>query len=160
MCLPLLIFPCTIKYRSSLLAPAHLGGPGKRAVKWLWCGGALTLLVGTVVCHIHSADGNAVRRRSDGVSQNIFLLRSRSFLFTSVVSCCTRQSQLLQYWSAFSVSLVIFSKLFIGHWLLLVKFSLNEQDMLLIILHRNIDSSRILDSLLPVSQLLRPRFPS
>ena len=36
MCLPLLIFPCTIKSRSSLLAPAHSGGPGKRAVKWLW----------------------------------------------------------------------------------------------------------------------------
>ena len=39
VCLPLLIFPCTIKSRSSLLALAHLGGPGKRAVKWLWCGG-------------------------------------------------------------------------------------------------------------------------
>ena len=37
--LPLLIFPCTIKSRSSLLAPAHQGGPGKRAIKWLWCGG-------------------------------------------------------------------------------------------------------------------------
>ena len=36
-CLPLLIFPCTIKSRSSLLAPAHPGGPGKRAVKRL-CG--------------------------------------------------------------------------------------------------------------------------
>jgi len=24
--------------RSSLLAPAHPGGLGKRAVKWLWCG--------------------------------------------------------------------------------------------------------------------------
>jgi len=34
-----LIFPCTIKSRSSLLAPAHPGGPGKRAVKWLSCGG-------------------------------------------------------------------------------------------------------------------------
>ena len=33
--LPLLIFPCTIKSRSSLLAPAHPGGPGKRAVKRL-----------------------------------------------------------------------------------------------------------------------------
>ena len=33
--LPLLIFPCTI---SSLLALAHPGGPGKRAIKWLWCG--------------------------------------------------------------------------------------------------------------------------
>jgi len=30
VCLPLLIFPCTIKSRSSLLAPAHPGGLGKR----------------------------------------------------------------------------------------------------------------------------------
>ena len=37
LCLPLLIFPCTIKSRSSILAPAHPGGPGKMAVKWL-CG--------------------------------------------------------------------------------------------------------------------------
>jgi len=37
---PLLIFPCTIKSRSSLLAPAHTDGPEKRAVKqlWWWCG--------------------------------------------------------------------------------------------------------------------------
>jgi len=34
--LPLFIFPCTIKPRSSLLAPAHPGGPGNRAVKRLW----------------------------------------------------------------------------------------------------------------------------
>jgi len=39
VCLPLLIFPCTIKSRSSLLAPTHPGGAGKRAVKRLWCGG-------------------------------------------------------------------------------------------------------------------------
>ena len=39
VCLPLLIFPCTIKSGSSLLAPVHPGGTGKRAVKWLWCGG-------------------------------------------------------------------------------------------------------------------------
>jgi len=39
VCLPLLISPCTIKSRSSLLAPSHPGGPGKRAVKRLWCGG-------------------------------------------------------------------------------------------------------------------------
>ena len=38
MCLPLLIFPCTIKSRSSLLVLAHPGGPRKRAVKRLWCG--------------------------------------------------------------------------------------------------------------------------
>ena len=35
VCLPLLIFPCTIKSRSSLLAPAHPDGSGKRAVKRL-----------------------------------------------------------------------------------------------------------------------------
>jgi len=29
VCLPLLVFPCTIKSRSSLLASAHPGGPGK-----------------------------------------------------------------------------------------------------------------------------------
>ena len=33
LCLPLLIFPCTMKSRNSLLAPAHLGGPRKRAIK-------------------------------------------------------------------------------------------------------------------------------
>ena len=39
VCLPLLIFLCNIKSRSSLLAPAHPGGPGERAVKRLWwCG--------------------------------------------------------------------------------------------------------------------------
>jgi len=31
-----LIFPGTIKSRSSLLAPAHPGGPKKMAIKWLW----------------------------------------------------------------------------------------------------------------------------
>ena len=36
VCLPLLIFSCTTKSRSSLLALAHSGGPGKRAVKRLW----------------------------------------------------------------------------------------------------------------------------
>jgi len=36
----LLIFHCTIKSRSFLLAPAHPGGPGKTAIKRLWwCGG-------------------------------------------------------------------------------------------------------------------------
>jgi len=29
-------FPCTTKSGRSLLAPAHPGGPGKRAVKRLW----------------------------------------------------------------------------------------------------------------------------
>ena len=38
LCVPLLVFPCTVESRSSLLAPAHLGGTGKRDVKQLWCG--------------------------------------------------------------------------------------------------------------------------
>ena len=37
MCLPLFIFPCTIKSRSSFLAPAYAGGHGKKAVNG--CGG-------------------------------------------------------------------------------------------------------------------------
>jgi len=37
-----LIFPCTMKSRSSLLALADLGGPGKRAVKRLWWCGVVT----------------------------------------------------------------------------------------------------------------------
>jgi len=44
VCVPLLIFPCTTKSRSSILAPAHPGGPGKRAVKRLWCGGVCVLI--------------------------------------------------------------------------------------------------------------------
>ena len=47
VCLPLLIFHCTIKSRSSLLAPAHPGGPGKRAVKWWWCGAGQILITNT-----------------------------------------------------------------------------------------------------------------
>jgi len=37
LCLPLLILPCTIKSRSSLLAPAHLGGPRKGSCKMVVC---------------------------------------------------------------------------------------------------------------------------
>jgi len=43
MCLPLLIFPCIIKSRSSLLAPAHPGGPGKGAIKRL-CSGVVFII--------------------------------------------------------------------------------------------------------------------
>jgi len=34
--LPLLIFHCTIKSRTSLLAPAHPGGPREWVAKWLF----------------------------------------------------------------------------------------------------------------------------
>jgi len=48
-CLPLLIFPCTIKSRSSLLAAAHPSGPGKRAVKRLWSSSTFILLYTSLV---------------------------------------------------------------------------------------------------------------
>jgi len=44
--------PLHHKSRSSLLAPAHLGGTGKRAVKRLWCGDQSNLTQG----HITTAD--------------------------------------------------------------------------------------------------------
>jgi len=48
VCLPLLISPCTIKSRSSLLAPSHPGGPGKKGRKMVvvWCG---TIMCGSAV---------------------------------------------------------------------------------------------------------------
>ena len=49
VCLPLLISPCTINSRSSLLAPAHPGSPGKRAVKRLWCGGVGSVDIGAML---------------------------------------------------------------------------------------------------------------
>ena len=48
--LPLLILPCTIKSRSSLLAPAYPGGPRKRAIKRLWCG---VVAVWNRACYFH-----------------------------------------------------------------------------------------------------------
>ena len=52
VCLPLLIFPCTIKSRRSLLAPSHPGGPGKRAVKRLWFYSAWGVVTLTVVTYM------------------------------------------------------------------------------------------------------------
>jgi len=43
VCLHLLIFPCSIESRS-FLTQAHPGGPGKMAVKRLWCGVVAMLL--------------------------------------------------------------------------------------------------------------------
>ena len=37
--------PLHHKSRISLLAPAHPGGPGKRAVRWLWCGVVVVVMV-------------------------------------------------------------------------------------------------------------------
>ena len=49
VCLPLLIFPCTIKSRSSLLAPAQPGGFRKRAVKQLWCGVMVVIIIVIII---------------------------------------------------------------------------------------------------------------
>ena len=55
VCLPLLIFPCTIKSRSCLLALAHPGGPGKRAVK--------RLCVCVCVCVLYESQENNLEIR-------------------------------------------------------------------------------------------------
>jgi len=54
-----LIFPCTIKSRSSLLAPAHLGGTGKRAVKWL-CG--VPVYTAKTKIQVHKSQNTMVRK--------------------------------------------------------------------------------------------------
>ena len=51
MCLPLLIFPCTIKSRSSLLALTHLGGPGKKAIKRL-CVVVVVVVINTCIVDV------------------------------------------------------------------------------------------------------------
>jgi len=50
VCLPLLISPCTIRSRSSLLAPAHPGGPRKRAVKRLLCSFCVIIIMIHYLC--------------------------------------------------------------------------------------------------------------
>ena len=61
MCLPLLIFPCTIKSRSSLLAPAHPGGPGKKGRKTVvvWCGNSSSCSV--LSFRVHRTEEHATR---------------------------------------------------------------------------------------------------
>ena len=56
VCLPQLIFPCTIKSRSSLLAPAHPRGR-KRAVK------RLCVCVGVLINHFRHLSWNHVKHR-------------------------------------------------------------------------------------------------
>ena len=52
--------PLHIKSRSSLLAPAHLGAPGKRAVKWLWlwCGVVWLLTVALTALQLKQPGGH------------------------------------------------------------------------------------------------------
>jgi len=72
VCLPLLIFPCTIKSRSSLLAPAHPDGPGKRAVKRLWCG----------------CDGVVGKNASRKMNDYDVVLQTAAFVKTCLLRCC------------------------------------------------------------------------
>jgi len=61
MCLPLLILPCSIKSRSSLLAQAHLGGPGKMATKQLWWCDVLHTIVNLCRVLVVSLPGNRIK---------------------------------------------------------------------------------------------------
>jgi len=65
VCLPLLIFPCTIKSRSSLLAPAHPGSPRKRAVKRL----CVCVCFDTVGGWVTGRNVQLVRKRIKGQQQ-------------------------------------------------------------------------------------------
>ena len=126
VCLPLLIFPCTMKSRSSLLAPAHPGGPGKRAVKWLcvcvWC--HLILEDSTKHWLVMSASIHSAGSRPCGVSrwigkgwgQCIFPGWDESFEIHSVLWHCwvgnlgrARGMQKCYKWSQPQLSLKIFS---------------------------------------------------
>ena len=91
MCLSLLIFPCTIKSRSSLLAPAHRGGPGERAVKRLWwCGGGVKVLMGSgrqSVVSKRASFYNAAKRRKPSkknVKPQLSLHASCTFSFRPI----------------------------------------------------------------------------
>jgi len=85
VCLLLLIFPCTIKSRRSLLAPAHLGGPWKRAIKrlwwWRWCYDRVTLSLLRPSTYFLGA-GNAVEENSSIFSmiQNPLVAVSKTLL--------------------------------------------------------------------------------
>jgi len=70
VCLPMLIFRCTIKSRSSLLALAHPGGPGKRAVKRLFVCVCVCMCVSLYVgmCGDGANDCGALRTAHAGIS--------------------------------------------------------------------------------------------
>jgi len=78
VCLPLLIFPCTIKSRSSLLAPGHPGGPRKGAEKgpengcgvvvlWWWILQSESLHGGCSISYVRSHMADNERMKSSPV---------------------------------------------------------------------------------------------
>jgi len=72
VCLPLLMFPCTIKSRSSLLAPAHQGGPGKRAV--------------VVVYVIRTTQGGLEKANLTNIDSDFCVVGSKMLLL--ILQCC------------------------------------------------------------------------
>jgi len=68
VCMPLVILCSTIKSRSSLLASAHPDGPGKRAVRRLWCGGGGGAAdhAADVVLTVHDSDPREAGGAGDG----------------------------------------------------------------------------------------------
>jgi len=73
VCLPLLVFPCSIKSRSSILELAHPGGPGKRAVKRLWCGGGGYMIL---MCTVYSLLGNVHYDLLAGITYDTCFVRT------------------------------------------------------------------------------------
>jgi len=63
--------PLHKKSRSSLLAPAHPGGPGERAVKRLWCGGQaarMSINICICICRHMRVTGRQVRYKLAAMS--------------------------------------------------------------------------------------------
>jgi len=101
--LPLLIFPCTIKSRSSLLAPAHPGGPGKKGRK---------TVVSVCVCNLSKYDQNVT---TTGIHlQSTLNIQQAVPLFVFLVWChhlqLARSKQIIgcTLWDAFFSKILLF----------------------------------------------------
>ena len=65
--------PLHHKVQSSLLAPAHPGDPGKRAVKRLWCGISETMWT-SILSGIHGTRSGEQNLRNCKLSTNTILI--------------------------------------------------------------------------------------
>jgi len=104
MCQPLLIFPCTIKSRSSLLAPAHPGGPGKGVVKRLWWCGACYRMLMAAVMFVHST---ATRH----------CMKQRGMDTATVYSCSLHAGLTFTWWTRLHVAYILgqwYNAIFLG----------------------------------------------
>jgi len=88
VCLPLLIFPCIIKSRSSLLAPAHPGGPGNRAVKrlrWWWLVYRYIKIAKMSTCR--KCQMSHLKRTSDKAAHHGLVIRCYANIISFSVRC-------------------------------------------------------------------------